>query len=101
MENNNKLPTNLHFILIGLVLGDGHIYKSSPTSNSRFEMSFGKDRKLIALWISDYFKDYMNSGIKTVFVKTVFNYRLKTRSLSIFNYYHDLLYEKNLGNIKK
>jgi hypothetical protein len=26
------------------MLGDGHIYKSSPTSNSRFEMSFGKDR---------------------------------------------------------
>lgn len=98
MENNN-LPTNLPFILIGLVLGDGHIYTSSPTSNSIFEMSFGKDRKLFALWVSDYFKDYVNSGVKTVIVKTVFssvfNYRLKTRSLPIFNYYHDLFYEKN------
>jgi hypothetical protein len=61
---NNKLPTKLHNILIGLILGDGHIYKTSPTSNSRFEMSFGKDRKLFALWISDLFKDYSNTGIK-------------------------------------
>jgi hypothetical protein len=96
---NNKLPTKLHNILIGLILGDGHIYKTSPTSNSRFEMSFGKDRKLFALWISDLFKDYSNTGIKKVIVKTVFtlvsNYRIKTRSLPIFNYYHDIFYEKN------
>jgi len=47
MENNNKLPNKTTFYLL--------CHKSSPTSNSRFEMS--KDRKLFVLWISDYFKD--------------------------------------------
>jgi hypothetical protein len=64
-------------------------------------MSFGKNRKLFALWVSDYFKDYVKFGVKTVIVKTVFssvfNYRLKTRSLPIFNYYN----ATRLGNIKK
>jgi len=49
MKNNNILSQNLHNILIGLMLGDGHIYKSSPTSNSRFEISFGKDREFFAI----------------------------------------------------
>lgn len=29
MKNNNILPQNLHDILIGLMLGDGHIYKKT------------------------------------------------------------------------
>jgi len=40
-ENENKLqilPENLHFILVGIMLGDGSISRFSPTSNSRFEM---------------------------------------------------------------
>lgn len=69
MKNNNILPQNLHDILIGLMLGDGHIYKkkTSPTSNSRIEISFGKDRENFASWVSDLFEDYSNSGIKTIY----------------------------------
>ena len=100
MKNNNILPQNLHDILIGIMLGDGHIYKSSPTSNSRFEISFGKDRENFAIWISDLFEDYSNSGINTIyydksFFNTSFGYRFKTKSLSIFNSYHDLFYKKD------
>lgn len=118
MKNNNILPQNLHNILIGLMLGDGHIYKSSPTSNSRFEISFGKDRDLFAAWVVDLFGDYSNSGLKTIyydksllskemneiieilengskFSSTSFGYRFKTKSLPIFNYYHDLFYKKD------
>jgi len=29
----------LHHIIIGLMLGDGSLYRSSPTANVRFEMS--------------------------------------------------------------
>jgi len=97
----NILPNNLHSIFIGIMLGDGHIYKSSPTSNSRFEMSFGKDRELFAFWIGDLFKDYSNTGIttvlnkKTTFLNIIFNFRFKTKTLPIFNYYHSIFYEAN------
>lgn len=33
------LPDNLHSILVGIMLGDGSLYRSSKTSNTRFEMS--------------------------------------------------------------
>lgn len=94
MENNNNLPKNLHDILVGLMLGDGFIYKSSPTSNSRFEMSFGKDRKLFADWVANLFGEYSNTGIKQISVpyNNFNNYRFKTRSLPVFNYYHDVFY---------
>jgi hypothetical protein len=100
MKNNNILPQNLNDILIGLMLGDGHLYKSSSTSNSRFEISFGKDREFFAIWVSDLFEDYSNSGIKIIYydkslLSTSFGYRFKTKSLSIFNYYHDLFYKKD------
>jgi hypothetical protein len=100
-SNTNFLPENLHSILIGLMLGDGHIYKTSPTSNSRFEISFGKDRVLFANWIGDLFKEYSNTGIKIIPVKSSsffslkFNFRFKTKTLPIFNYYHNIFYEAN------
>jgi hypothetical protein len=125
MKNINILPNHLHSIFIGLMLGDGHINKSSPTSNSRFEMSFGKDRELFANWVGNLFKDYSNipanaaegatapgdaatvhnesmtgsQVIKKVLVKNkntnYYNFRFKTKSLPIFNYYHDIFYVTN------
>ena len=101
-SNTNFLPDNLHSILIGLMLGDGYIYKTSPTSNSRFEMSFGKDRIFFANWICNLFKEYSNTGIKIIPVKSggsiislKFNYRFKTKTLPLFNYYHNIFYEAN------
>jgi LAGLIDADG DNA endonuclease family len=99
-DNKDILPQNLHYILIGLMLGDGHIYKTSPTSNSRFEMSFGKDRELFAKWIGVLFKDYSNTGITRTIIKgnsssSYYNFRLKTRTLPIFNFYHNIFYNAN------
>jgi hypothetical protein len=110
MKNNSNiliLPNNLNNILIGLMLGDGHIYKTYQTSNSSgfaLEMSFGKERRMFADWVADLFKLYSNTGIKLVKTnKTLFNfkynYRFKTRSLPIFNYYYDLFYLKNNDTI--
>ena len=42
--NNSKnimpLPVNINSIVIGIMLGDGGLYRSSPTANTRLEMSF-------------------------------------------------------------
>jgi hypothetical protein len=83
------------------MLGDGYLYKTSITSNSRFEMSFGKDRIEFANWIGILFKDYSNTGVSAIEIKSIgffskpLNYRIKTRTLPVFNYYHNLFYEAN------
>jgi len=98
------LPNNLHSIFVGTMLGDGHLYKTSPTSNSRFEISFGKDRELFANWIGNLFKNYSSTDVKKIQVKSKvadqslsYNFRFKTKSLSVFNYYHNLFYEVHNG----
>jgi len=60
------LPESLNSVLIGIMLGDGGIYRSSSTSNSRFEMSFGQHSQQFAEKIGDLFKDYMSNPVKAV-----------------------------------
>lgn len=45
-----SLPLALHQAVIGMLLGDAGCYRTSksPTSNSRLEFSFGKDRLAFA-----------------------------------------------------
>jgi hypothetical protein len=97
MVNPNKFPETLHSILIGIMLGDGFLYRSSPTANTRFEMSFGTNYKMYAESIELLFKEYIKTSLKAVEIKgkekKYINYRLKTRSLPVFNQYHDLFYE--------
>jgi len=111
------LPDYLEKVLIGLMLGDGSIYRSSLTSNSRFEMSFGQTYKEYAESIGKLFINYASessiSTIKTVKLKVkdkvYINYRFKTASLSLFNKYHSFFYKiqeynnteyNNTSNIK-
>jgi len=108
MVNPDKLPETLHSILIGIMLGDGFLYRSSTTANTRFEMSFGTNYKLYAESIELLFKEYIKTSLKAVEIKgkdkNYINYRLKTRSLPVFNQYHDLFYEFKMlesGNYKR
>lgn len=41
-----RLPAQLHEIIIGVLLGDAGVYRTTKntTSNSRLEFSFGQDR---------------------------------------------------------
>jgi len=68
------------------------IKRSSATSNARLEMSFGQKYEEFALHLGDLFKDYMNNPVKSLEIKgknnTYKNFRLKTRTLPLFNYYH-------------
>ena len=104
MKENKYLPENLHSILIGLMLGDAGIYKSSMKSNSRLEMSFGTKYKQYAEKIENLFIDYINNPIKQVEIKAndkiYINYRLKTKTLPLFNIYHDLFYIFNYDTNK-
>ena len=96
---NNKtvsLPVELNSILIGILLSDGGLYRSSPTANVRFEMSFGQKYKDLALHIGDLFKEYINNpGISEVKVKNkdYTNYRFKTKTLPVFNQYYEMFYK--------
>lgn len=94
-----SLPENLHFVLIGIMLGDGFIYRSSLTSNSRFEMSFGSDYKQFADSIGKLFKDFMKTPVGVIKIKgknkDYVNFRLKTISLPVFNQYFEMFYNFN------
>ncbi len=54
--NVTSLPEKLNSVLIGIMLGDGSIYRSSLTSNARFEMSFGQKYKSFAESLGILFK---------------------------------------------
>jgi LAGLIDADG DNA endonuclease family len=101
LRNLKTLPLELNSILIGIMLGDGGIYRStkSITSNSRFEMSFGQDSEIFANWIAGLFSNYMTTPLKSIEIKgtnkTYINYRLKTLTLPVFNQYRDMFYVFN------
>jgi LAGLIDADG DNA endonuclease family protein len=94
--SSSSLPINLQSVFIGIMLGDGSLYRSSPTSNVRFEMSFGQKYEAFALHLGELFKDYMLNPVKSLEVKGLnknyTNYRLKTRSLPIFVPYFNMFY---------
>jgi hypothetical protein len=99
--------TDLHSILIGIMLGDGSLFRSSPTANVRFEMSLGQKYEEFALFIGNLFKDYTSNPVKALEIKGKYknyiNYRLKTKSLPVFVQYYKMFYEfdKDLNKYKK
>lgn len=103
LNSTNKivtpLPVELQAIFIGIMLGDGSLYRSSITSNIRFEMSFGQNYEQFALYLGELFKDYMSNTVKSLEIKgktiSYTNYRLKTKSLPVFVQYYDMFYEFN------
>lgn len=62
-------------------------------------MSFGLKSEKFAQSIGIIFKDYITNPVKTVEIKgknaTYINYRIKTISTPIFNFYHDMFYSYN------
>lgn len=107
MKNTKQITNvsnNLNSIIIGLILGDASLYKSSPTSNTRIEMSFGTNYTVFANHIGSIFKEYMTNPVKTVEIKgkkgIYLNYRLKTVSSPTFNIYHDMFYTLDINKGK-
>jgi len=92
------LPSFLHEVLIGLILGDGHLYRSSPSSNTRLELSFKGDYFKYASYIYALFINYIGTGPRKIDTastsgkKKYPSIRLKTLSLPVFNHYYNLFY---------
>lgn len=101
MNKNRIIPLgenlDLQSILVGIMLGDGSLYRTSKTSNVRLEMSLGQNYESFALHLGDLFKEYMSNPVKSLEIKgknkNYINFRLKTRSLPFFVPFHDLFYE--------
>jgi hypothetical protein len=97
--NVTSISKFLNSVLIGIMLGDGGIYRTSLKSNSRLEISFGQKYQSFAESLGTLFKDYMSNPVKALEIKvkdkTYTNFRLKTRSLPLFNQYHDMFYVFN------
>lgn len=85
------LPADITQALIGQLLGDAFAYRSSPTSNTRIEWSFGALRGEYAQFLADMFNLYCNTGV-IVKATGAAGYRLKTVSLALFNPLFDMFY---------
>ena len=103
-DTGTQLPTVLKSIFIGIMLGDGSLYRTSPTANVRFEISFGQNYQLFAFYLGELFKEYMSNPVKALEIKgktkNYTNYRLKTRSLPLFVPYYDMFYIFNKNSNK-
>jgi len=98
-KTGTHLPIELKSVFIGIMLGDGSLYKSSPTSKVRFEISFGQKYESFALYLGELFKEFMSNPVKALEIKgktkNYTNYRLKTKSLPIFVPYFSMFYGFN------
>lgn len=104
LKNVTSISKFLNSVLIGIMLGDGGIYRTSIKGNARFEMSFGQKYQDFAESLGILFKDFMSNPVKVIEIKskdkTYKNFRLKTMSLSLFNQYHAMFYIFNSDSNK-
>uniref|UniRef100_UPI00223848A7 LAGLIDADG endonuclease n=1 Tax=Ramaria rubella TaxID=113071 RepID=UPI00223848A7 len=93
----------LEQVLIGILLGDGHLEKSSKGlgTQSRLRITFSEKYKELSTHIADIFSDYMSpNGIRYSEEKSGVSSKLYGRiSLTskvspLFHYYHNLFYVK-------
>src|ERR1044071_4675101 len=55
-RGKSKLPVYLNDVLIGLLLSDGHLERTSPTSAVRLSVSFGAKHSLYLQHLYDLFE---------------------------------------------
>jgi len=103
------LPCYLDQVLIGLLLSDGSIEKSSKTSLARLGVMFGLLHIPYLLHIYNLFEPYTDSSINLITTHnkktktTHLQVSFKTVSLPIFLIYHKMfyVYDTNLQRYKK
>ena len=94
MKNVKDITTYLEKVIIGQILADGYVEKTGI--NCRLSFSFGTNYKEYADWIWHLLKDYCSNSVYPVVSvakdKKYTNYRLKTKTSSIFNKYRTMFY---------
>lgn len=99
MRTRNELPVYLQEVLIGLMLSDGSLERTSPTSGVRLTVSFGKKHSEYLKFLYNLYKPYANSEPVNiqVFNKKTDSYnnviRFKTVSLPQLIYFRELFYK--------
>lgn len=98
IRTRNELPIYLGEVMIGLMLSDGSLERSSSTSGARLCVNFGKKHEEYLNFLYDLYKPYINTNpvsIK-VFNKKTDSYndvlRFKTISLPQLIHYYELFY---------
>ena len=74
-RSKSKLPVYLNDVLIGLLLSDGHLERSSPTSAVRLSVGFSAKHPPYLLHLYDLFKPYTNTGPASI---SVYNKKTQT-----------------------
>jgi len=106
MEN---LPKYLNDTLIGLLLSDGGLQKSTETSNVRLSVTMSINSFPYIFHLYNLFEPYIDTDLKIIDIKNSNkleynkNYstvRFKTISAPQFMYYYNLFYKKNILNNK-
>lgn len=100
-RKNLTLPPYLNQVLIGLLLSDGSLEKTGPTSTVRLSVMFGSLHSSYLLHLFNLFEPYTDSSVRTI---DVYNKRtqthhtqvgFKTVSLPQFLVYHRMFYKLN------
>lgn len=101
IRTRNELPTYLSEVLIGLMLSDGSLERTSDTSGVRLTISFGKKHTEYLMFLYDLFKPYINTKPTNIEVynKKTNSYnnvvRFKTINLPQLVYFRELFYKDN------
>lgn len=101
LRSKSKLSSYLNDVLIGLLLSDGYLEKSSPTSGARLTISFGAKHSAYLMHLFNLIEPYTNTNPTSISVynkQTKTNnevWRFKTVSLPQLLYYYELFYKAN------
>ena len=67
-RSKSKLSLYLNDVIIGLLLSDGYLEKSSPTSGVRLTVSFGAKHSAYLMHLFNLFEPYTNTNPASISV---------------------------------
>lgn len=101
LRSKSKFSLYINDVLIGLLLSDGYLERSSPASGARLTISFGAKHSAYLMHLFNLIEPYTNTRPTSISVynkQTKTNnevWRFKTVSLPQLLYYYELIYKAN------